>query len=94
MLLISLPERLFVAPGDLPNHDWHHRHTLGDWANSAYARRDDVEVGSSDWGSYTEHWGFRAAANATFQLLSSLPKDAVLGEPTTYAERGEQMLGM
>jgi fatty acid desaturase len=94
MLLISLPERLIVAPGDLPNHDWHHRHTLGDWANSAYARRDDVETGSADWGPYTEFWGFRAAATATFQLLSSLPKDAVLGEPTTYVERGEQMLGM
>ncbi|MEY4177359.1 MAG: hypothetical protein RLY70_933, partial [Planctomycetota bacterium] len=33
-------------------------------------------------------------ANATFQLLASLPQDAVLGEPQTYAERRDVMLGM
>ena len=94
LLAVSLPERLFVAPGDLPNHDWHHRHTLGDWANAAYARRDDLLAGESSWGPYTERWGFREAANATFQLLAALPQDAVLGEPQTYAERRDVMLGM
>lgn len=53
-----------------------------------------VAADDTTWGPYFERWGFRAAANETFQLLSSLPPDAGLGEPQTYAERRDVMLGM
>ena len=53
-----------------------------------------IRADDTTWGPYTERRGFRAAANETFQLLSSLPPDAVLGEPKTYAERHDVMLGM
>ena len=96
MVLVHLPSRLFVAPGDLPNHDFHHRLPKGDWANSAYARRDDglANTETGRWPDYTERWGFAAAVGETFGLLASLPADAVLGDPLTYRERAEAMLGM
>ena len=96
MVLVHLPSRLFVAPGDLPNHDFHHRLPKGDWANSAYGRRDDglANAETGRWPEYTERWGFAAAVGETFGLLASLPADAVLGDPLTYRERAEEMLGM
>jgi len=94
MLVVHLPQRLLVASGDLPNHDWHHRRPQGDWANAAYGRRDDVLVDQGDWPPYSEHWGFGAAAEETFRLLGSLPKSAQLGKPLTYREVGEGYLGM
>ena len=99
MLLIHFPMKLMVAQADLANHSWHHRVPQGDWANAAYHRRDavlvQVSAGSANgWPEYTECWGFIEAANATFRLLSSLPPNAVLGQPLTYGEISEGILGM
>lgn len=98
MLLIFFPTKLLVAQADLANHSWHHRVPKGDWANAAYHRRDAVliQVSASDnaWPEYTECWGFIEAANATFRLLGSLPANAVLGQPMTYGEISEGILGM
>lgn len=94
MLLVHLPQRLIVAQGDLPNHDWHHRRPIGDWPNAAYARRDDLLAGSPGWQAYKELWGFSDAVNETFALLASLPVSAVLGDPMTYEEKSATMLDM
>jgi len=56
--LVHVPYRLFVLVGDLPQHDLHHRRPGADWANAAYARRDDVAAGCPGWPEdYTEVWG-------------------------------------
>ena len=83
---IHLPSRMLVAPGDLANHSWHHRHPLARalWPNAAYARRDDLTSGHQGWPAYTEIWGVRAMFNATFDALGGLPRDATLGQPETY----------
>jgi hypothetical protein len=94
MLSVYLAARLFVVQLDLPNHDWHHRYPNKDWANSAYARRDDVLQGTPGWPPYREFWGLRASLAATFELLAQLPPDAVLGDPLTYRDREDIMLGM
>jgi|GEM_PF-2676565 len=95
MLLIHFPVKLFCAQADLSNHDLHHRIPKSDWANAAYARRDAVAGGElHGWSEWTERWGFIEAANSTFLLLSLLPEDAVLGEPLTYGEVADGVLGM
>jgi fatty acid desaturase len=47
--------RALIVPGDLANHDWHHRHPSSrDWPWAAYARQDAIEGGES----YSlETWG-------------------------------------
>lgn len=87
MVFLHFPKRLFAVPVDLTNHDWHHRYPFDSkWPNAAYARRDDLRRGSSGWPAYTESWGLKPAREATFHLLSRLPKDAMLGDPLTYGE--------
>jgi fatty acid desaturase len=95
MLFIHLPLRLAIVPGDLPSHDWHHFHPVSrEWANAAYARRDEVLSGSARARLYTEIWGAGAAIEATFARLAALEPDAVLGQPLTYRQRQSVMLGM
>jgi fatty acid desaturase len=95
MALLHFPVKLFCVQADLCNHDLHHRIPKSDWANAAYARRDAV-VGDQlhGWSEWTERWGFIEAANSTFLLLSLLPEDAVLGEPLTYGDIADGVLGM
>lgn len=58
VFVIHVPYRLFVLVGDLPQHDLHHRRPGSDWANAAYARRDDIVAGCPGWPEgYTEVWG-------------------------------------
>lgn len=58
MALIHLPARVFVLPGELPAHDYHHRHPRGDWANAFYSRQRDLDAGCPGWPEgYTEVWG-------------------------------------
>lgn len=83
MIFIHAAVRLFVVPGDLPNHHYHHLQARGDWPNAAYASRDYWR--NSTGAHYrVEHWGLTNWLNATFKLLAELPPDAKLGEPTTY----------
>lgn len=92
MMVIHLPQRLFVIQGDLPSHDWHHRDPRGDWANAAYARRGSAA--DANWPLYTEVWGTGSALRQTFRLLAALPADAELGKPLTYGDLSEGLLGM
>lgn len=86
LFLVHLPARLFIAPGDLANHAFHHRKPNArlDWPNAAFARRDDALDNHKGWPAYHEHWGARNMLNATFEALSALPSNAILGKPDTY----------
>jgi fatty acid desaturase len=95
LLAVHFPARLFAVPGDLANHDWHHRYPFdARWPAAAYARRDDALRGTPGWPAYTESWGLKPAREATFELLSRLPRDAELGKPLTYGELSQLVLGM
>lgn len=95
MLTVHLAARMAVVQGDLPSHDWHHfKPESPDWPNHAYARRDDLLGGGPNAPLYTELWGVGAAINATFERLSALPENAVLGKPLTYDEQRRVLLGM
>lgn len=93
MLLIHLPFRLLVMVGDLPQHDWHHRHVHArDWPNAAYARQRDIEAGHPGWPEpYTEVWGLLPAVDAVFVLLSSLPSLSPPPEATRLADAADVM---
>jgi len=74
MVFIHLTMRLFVLPGDLPQHDWHHRAKKGaDWANAAYARQIAIGNLSSEEEPFIEVWGIGNAIDAVFDSLSKLP---------------------
>lgn len=95
MIFIHLPARLAVVPGDLPSHDWHHFHpNTRNWANAAYARRDDLLSKSPKAPLYTELWGVLPSINATFARFAELPSDAVFGRPLSYGERSDAFLAM
>ena len=42
LLALHIPTRLCVLPGDLCQHDWHHRHPRGNWSNAGYERQRDL----------------------------------------------------
>ena len=95
MSLVHLPLRLAVVPGDLPLHDWHHFHpNTREWANAAYARRDDLLNKTGKARSYEEIWGAGAAIAATFERLTAFPQNAKLGHTLTYDGRSRGFLGM
>lgn len=74
LLLLHIPTRLCVLPGDLCQHDWHHRHPRGDWSNAGYERQRDLAVGCPGWPEpYAEVWGLDCAIDLVFQGLASLP---------------------
>lgn len=74
MLGVHLPARVFVMTGDLPAHDWHHRHPRSrDWAMPFYARQADVESSTPGWEPYAEVWGLKQALDAVFMGLSVVP---------------------
>ncbi len=74
LLLIHLSIRLCVLPGDLCQHDWHHRNVRGDWSNACYERRRDLAAGCPGWPEpYREVWGLKQAIDIVFQGLASLP---------------------
>ncbi|TFF36166.1 fatty acid desaturase [Mucilaginibacter psychrotolerans] len=91
MLVIHLPIRLFVLPGDLVCHDWHHRGQRGDnWANAPYARlafKDNLKPGETP---LIEIWGLHNAISAVFDHLSKLP--AI--QPVVEINESEMALGM
>ena len=95
MCCLHLPAKLFCVQADLSSHDLHHRVPRSDWANAAYVRRDAAANGAGQgWPQWTEGWGFTAAADTSFHLLSQLPPNAVLGEPLTYGDVADGVLGM
>jgi hypothetical protein len=79
MLTVHLFARLYVVPGDLPQHDLHHRSGVGiDWANSAYVRQSVVENLRPDEEPFMEVWGYAAALRLVLSNFSSLPPIAHL----------------
>ena len=91
MLVVHLPARLFVLVGDLPQHDYHHRHARdNDWCHAAYGRQRDLEAGCPGWPEpYTACWGLREAIAANFALFSALPPLSASPQPLSARELEE-----
>jgi fatty acid desaturase len=75
MLFYHLPTRALVMMGDIPCHDYHHRHPGSkEWPNYIFARQADLEAGSPGWPEpYQETWGLLEAIDETFKSLSQQP---------------------
>lgn len=75
MVAYHLPVRIVILPGELPEHDWHHRNPHNpDWSNGIYAREWDREapcLGLPE--TYTEIWGLFNAIDHVFECLSKTP---------------------
>ena len=70
---LHIPTRLCVLPGDLCQHDFHHRHPRGDWSNAGYERQRDLTAGCPGWPEpYREVWGLDNAIDVVFTGLASL----------------------
>ncbi|AMV48340.1 hypothetical protein ATN79_47655 [Paraburkholderia caribensis] len=71
-LVYHLPVRLVVLPGDLSQHDFHHRNPSDSgWKTAAYARRDDVDAGDRRWPPYREFWGLHNAIGHVFRGIAT-----------------------
>ncbi len=68
-----LPVRLVVLPGDLPQHDFHHRHPgTYKWPQAAFAREADRHVTeTSNWPDYQEFWGLHNAIAHVFKIIAN-----------------------
>ncbi|RPI86344.1 MAG: hypothetical protein EHM42_06075 [Planctomycetaceae bacterium] len=95
MFFWHLPLRIWVVPGDLSNHDWHHVEP-GDarWTQAAYARRDAARTAAETGVPYLEVWGLTNALDLTFRHLAAVPKGADLGEPESYGWIDPDLLSM
>jgi len=60
--------RVAILPGEMPEHDWHHKSPKRqkEWANGTYVRQREVEAG----GEYIDLWGLRQAIDRVFQGLA------------------------
>jgi len=66
-----LPARILVVPGDLSQHDFHHRRpSTFEWVRAGYARQGDIDAGHPNWPAYTDVWGLGLAINRVFTILS------------------------
>ncbi|MDH6114564.1 hypothetical protein P3T36_000964 [Kitasatospora sp. MAP12-15] len=66
-----LPSRILVVPGDLSQHDFHHRKpSTFEWVRAGYARQQDIDAGHPNWPAYTDVWGLGVAINRVFTILS------------------------
>lgn len=71
-LAYHLPVRLVILPGDLSQHDFHHRKpATPDWTTAAYAREEDRQNGDRRWPEYREFWGLHNAINEVFRGIAS-----------------------
>jgi hypothetical protein len=94
MLLIHLPSRIAVLSGDLPVHDYHHRHPrCSTWADYIYTRQWDIDAGTPGWETpYTENWGLITAIGAVFTGLSLLDKNDALEIKDSNTESSTLMI--
>lgn len=68
-LFIHIPIRVAVLPGDLQQHDHHHRKPMkGDWPNAAYDRMESVIEDDSEV-KYRHFWSLREAIDHVFNRL-------------------------
>jgi hypothetical protein len=71
-LVYHLPVRLVVLPGDLSQHDFHHRNpSTTKWTTAIYARDEDAREGDRRWPPYKEFWGLHHAISHVFQGITS-----------------------
>ncbi|MEW6055796.1 MAG: fatty acid desaturase [Bdellovibrionota bacterium] len=72
MLFVHLPCRVSVLSGDLPVHDYHHRHPrCKEWANFIYNRQFDINKKYPGYNTpYAENWGLFNCIDAVFESLS------------------------
>jgi fatty acid desaturase len=90
MLLWYLPLRLFILPGDLSAHDWHHRHPCSrDWVRAKYAREEAITAGET---GYTEEWGVLAPILRNLRNISAMPPTN--GQPGPTDSDQNTLLGM
>lgn len=91
MCFVHLPARVAVLSGDLPVHDYHHRHArCPRWADYLYTRQWDIDTGCQGWPTgYTEHWGLKSAITAVLATMANAPRDLLDREvfPEGAAER-------
>jgi fatty acid desaturase len=67
-----LPIRLFILVGDLPQHDFHHRHPIvTHWLNAAELRNNALVVLRDNEPEYIDIWGLHTALNHVFDQLST-----------------------
>jgi hypothetical protein len=75
-LAYHLPVRLVILPGDLSQHDFHHRRPATPcWTTAAYAREEDVRNCDERWPSYTEFWGLHHAISHVFDGIASSKRE-------------------
>jgi fatty acid desaturase len=68
-VLYHLPVRLLVLPGDLPQHDFHHRSPGSeDWSTAAYARQRYMRKTNE---AALEFWGLHRAIHHVFAGLAA-----------------------
>jgi hypothetical protein len=74
LFFIHLPLRVCVVPGDLPVHDYHHRHPLNkNWAEYLFLRQRDIEAGCPRWEiPYSENWGLYNCIDRVFTRMSKV----------------------
>ena len=71
-LLYHLPVRLMILPGDLPQHDFHHRNpNTQHWTAAAYARQSDSDRAADGRPPYAEFWGIHRAIEHVFRGLQA-----------------------
>ncbi|WP_353745373.1 fatty acid desaturase [Sphingobium sp.] len=76
-LCYHLPVRLLILPGDLPQHDFHHRNpATPEWTNATYARASDAACVKPGWPPYSEFWGLHCAIGHVFAQLAQLKTSA------------------
>ncbi len=95
VLFVHLPYRLFVLVGDQSQHDLHHRRPGSDWANAAYARRDDILKGCQGWPEgYSDVWGTMLDhLDACIEDPFALSSGSHAGAMTIGAEQGATIAG-
>ncbi|MDR5806006.1 hypothetical protein [Caballeronia sp. LZ001] len=87
--IYHLPVRLFVIPGDLSQHDFHHRmpSTLR-WTTATYAREEDLRSGDSRWPPYQEFWGLHNAIAHVFNGIAKAASHVDAGTSDAASEAG------
>ncbi|WP_170968227.1 hypothetical protein, partial [Vibrio kanaloae] len=83
-LLYHLPVRLFVLVGDLPQHDFHHRHPIVvNWTNAIELRNEAIDSLSENEPEYLEVWGLHNAIGVVLEQLSQ--KQTIVNQQTINA---------
>lgn len=70
-IFYHFPVRVLILPGDLPQHDFHHRHPgTKNWTGAAYARERDIQYAcKKNLPPYQEFWGLHTAIRHVFKLM-------------------------